>query len=76
MSEAVRARERLEFEEAAATVQKANLSNESQVSTQLLKDLSSVSGLQFTAGGVEVCIQTYSNENFIAIVMLKHNTHS
>lgn len=71
MSEAVRARERLEFEEAAAAVQKANLSNQSQVSSQLLKDLSSVSGLQFTAGGVEVC----STEDFIAIVKLKHRTH-
>ena len=56
MSEAVRARERLEFEEAAAAVQKAKLGNERQVSSQLLKDLSAVSGLQFTAGGVEVCI--------------------
>ncbi|XP_042027992.1 G patch domain-containing protein TGH-like [Salvia splendens] len=53
MSEAVRARERLEFEEAAAVVQKAKLGNERQVSSQLLKDLSAVSGLQFTAGGVE-----------------------
>ncbi|XP_047970608.1 G patch domain-containing protein TGH-like [Salvia hispanica] len=53
MSEAVRARERLEFEEAAAAVQKAKLGNERQVSSQLLKDLSAVSGLQFTAGGVE-----------------------
>ncbi|KAG6400165.1 hypothetical protein SASPL_136990 [Salvia splendens] len=51
MSEAFRACERLEFEEAA--VQKAKLGNERQVSTQLIKDLSSLSGLQFTAGGVE-----------------------
>lgn len=54
MSEAVRARERLEFEEAAGTIEKANLGNERQPSSQLLKDLAAVSGLQFTAGGVEV----------------------
>ncbi|KAH6769549.1 SWAP domain-containing protein [Perilla frutescens var. hirtella] len=53
MSEAARARERLEFDEAAGTIQKAHLGNEKQASSQLLKDLSSVSGLQFTAGGVE-----------------------
>lgn len=54
MSEAARARERLEFEEAASNIEKANLGNERQPSSQLLKDLSAVSGLQFTTGGVEV----------------------
>lgn len=53
MSEAARARERLEFEEAAGNVEKAKLGNERQPSSQLLKDLAAVSGLQFTAGGVE-----------------------
>lgn len=67
MSEAVRARERLEFEEAAAAVQREKLGNERQVGSQLLKDLSAVSGLQFTAGGVEVCIEV---EDLVAVIKL------
>lgn len=59
MSEAARARERLEFEEAAGNIEKANLGNERQPSSQLLKDLAAVSGLQFTAGGVEVVYIVY-----------------
>ncbi|XP_057771313.1 G patch domain-containing protein TGH [Salvia miltiorrhiza] len=62
MSEAARARERLEFDEAASAVQKANLGNERQASSQLLKDLSAVSGLQFTAGGVEKQVASMEDE--------------
>lgn len=54
MSEVARARERLEFEAAADTVQKGNLDKERQATSQLLKDMSAAAGLQFTTGGVEV----------------------
>ncbi|KAK4487520.1 hypothetical protein RD792_005836, partial [Penstemon davidsonii] len=50
MSEAARARERLEFEAAAEAIRKGNSSKENNASSQFLAELS---GLQFTAGGVE-----------------------
>lgn len=54
MSEASRARERLEFESAAEAIQKGNSGKESIAANQLLADLSISAGLQFTSGGLEV----------------------
>lgn len=51
LSEAARARERLEFEAAAEAIEKGNSGKESKATSQLLGDLS---GLQFTSGGIEV----------------------
>ncbi|KAL2470149.1 G patch domain-containing protein TGH [Abeliophyllum distichum] len=53
MSEAARARERLEFESAAVAIENEKLDKESQATSQLLKDLTAAAGLQFTTGGVE-----------------------
>ncbi|PIN18438.1 putative RNA binding protein, contains G-patch domain [Handroanthus impetiginosus] len=54
MSEAARARERLEFEAAAEAMQKGNSGKEIKAATsQLLADFSVTAGLQFTTGGTE-----------------------
>lgn len=53
MSEADRAREKLEFETAAEAMQKGKSGKESQATSQLLSDLSATAGLQFTSGGVQ-----------------------
>lgn len=54
MSEAARARERLEFEAAAEAMEKAKSGKESKHPSQLLADVLASSALQFTAGAVEV----------------------
>ncbi|KAK6146343.1 hypothetical protein DH2020_020212 [Rehmannia glutinosa] len=54
MSEAARARERLEFEAAAEAIQKGNSGKERKATSQLLSDLSATAALQFTTGGVEI----------------------
>lgn len=59
MSEAARARERLEFEAAAMAIEKEKLDKESKATSQLLKDLTASAGLQFTTSGVEVFIISY-----------------
>ncbi|EYU41032.1 hypothetical protein ABFS82_07G095700 [Erythranthe guttata] len=51
MAESARARERLEFEAAAAAIEKGNSAKGKTATNQLLSDLSS--GLQFTIGGIE-----------------------
>ncbi|KAL6528097.1 hypothetical protein OROHE_015047 [Orobanche hederae] len=53
MSEAARARERLEFEAAADVVVKWKTGKERKDMSQLLSDISLSAGLQFTTGGVE-----------------------
>ncbi|KAK3040201.1 hypothetical protein RJ639_028913 [Escallonia herrerae] len=53
MSEAARARERLEFETAADAIQKGKWGSESRPANQQLLDLSTATGLQFTSAGVE-----------------------
>lgn len=53
MSEAARARERLEFETAAEAMEKGKSGKESQATSQLISDLSATAGLQFTSGGVQ-----------------------
>ncbi|KAK3040886.1 hypothetical protein RJ639_027881 [Escallonia herrerae] len=53
MSEAARARERLEFETAADAIQKGKWGSESWPANQQLLDLSTATGLQFTSAGVE-----------------------
>lgn len=61
MSEADRARERLEFEAAAVAIEKGKWGNEITPSQQLV-NLSGTTGLQFTSAGTEVCsIQSYFN---------------
>lgn len=54
MSEAARARERLEFEAAAEAIEKGNSGKERKAMSQFLSDVSATSGLQFTTGGIEV----------------------
>lgn len=53
LSEAVRARERLDFEAAAEAIEKAKLGKESLMSTQQLLGFSAAA-MQFTSGGLEV----------------------
>lgn len=54
MSEAARARERLEFEAAAEAIEKGNSGNECKANSQLLADLPVAAAVQFTTGGIEV----------------------
>ncbi|KAI3470210.1 hypothetical protein Pfo_026873 [Paulownia fortunei] len=53
MSEAARAREKLEFEAAAEAIEKENSGKERKATSQLLSDMSAAAGLQFTSGGIE-----------------------
>ncbi|KAM7279485.1 hypothetical protein ACFE04_006619 [Oxalis oulophora] len=53
MSEAARARERLDFESAAETLSKGKSNNESNPSGRDFMDLLASGGMQFTSGGVE-----------------------
>lgn len=55
MSEAARARERLDFEAAAEAIQKGKLAKENNLANQELFDVSATGGLRFTAGRFEVC---------------------
>lgn len=54
MSEAARARERLEFEAAVEALEKGKSGTENKSPSQLIIDVLSSSGLQFTAGASEV----------------------
>lgn len=54
MSEAARARERLEFEAAAEAMMKGKSGKQSSVSNQQFMDMPLGKGLQFTASGLEV----------------------
>lgn len=54
MSEAARARERLEFEAAAESLEKGKSGKGSNTPSQLFTDILSASGLQFTTGLSEV----------------------
>ncbi|KAK1407403.1 hypothetical protein QVD17_39019 [Tagetes erecta] len=54
MSEAARARERLEFEAAAEAIKQGKWGKESQLSSQPLLGASAGRGLQFTSGGSEI----------------------
>ena len=56
MSEADRARERLEFEAAAEAVTQRKWGKEGQSSSQQILGASAGRGLQFTSGGTEACI--------------------
>ncbi|KAF5734090.1 putative RNA binding protein [Tripterygium wilfordii] len=53
MPEAVRARERLDFEAAAEALQKAKLDKESNLSSVQLMEFAAAGGMQFTSGGLE-----------------------
>lgn len=54
MSEAARARERLDFEVAAEAIEKGKEGNESKPTGHKFIDLLTVGGMQFTSGGTEV----------------------
>lgn len=64
MSEAARARERLDFEAAAEAIQKGQWGKDSKLSTQHFIDFSATGGMQFTSGGVEQVKDTEA-ENLI-----------
>ncbi|XP_065860664.1 G patch domain-containing protein TGH isoform X2 [Euphorbia lathyris] len=53
MSEAARARERLDFEAAAEAIDKGKLNRDSKLSIQQFVDFSASKGMQFTSGGLE-----------------------
>ncbi|KAK9278310.1 hypothetical protein L1049_027875 [Liquidambar formosana] len=53
MSEAARARERLDFEAAAESIEKAKQGKQSQLSVQQFIEMSATGGLHFTPGGLE-----------------------
>ncbi|KNA14912.1 hypothetical protein SOVF_103150 isoform A [Spinacia oleracea] len=54
MSEAARARERLDFEAAAEAIQKTKSANQSKLSGEQLSDFTMATGMQFTSGGVQL----------------------
>lgn len=56
MSEEARASERLDFEAAAEAIEKGNWGKEINFSTHVADILAS-GGLQFAAGGSQVCLQ-------------------
>ncbi|KAG4207570.1 hypothetical protein ERO13_A03G074400v2 [Gossypium hirsutum] len=60
MSEAARAREKLDFEAAAEVLEKGKWGKESMVSTQSLDFLAA--GMQFTSGGLEQVKDTHAEE--------------
>lgn len=55
MSEAARARERLDFEAAAEAIEKGKGLKEAKLSAEHFVDFLATGGMQFTSGGVEVC---------------------
>lgn len=61
MSEAARARERLDFEAAAEAIEKGTWGKETKISTQHVTDLLATVGMQFTSGGLEVCLGCFSS---------------
>ncbi|XP_074371053.1 G patch domain-containing protein TGH [Apium graveolens] len=65
MSEADRARERLEFEAAAVAIEKGKWGNEMNLPDQQLVNLSGTTGLQFTSGGTEQAGVTKAEEELI-----------
>lgn len=64
MSEAARARERLEFEAAAEAIRKGNWGKETSHSNQQMWDMPTTTSLQFTSAGLEVCIRNCGIFNF------------
>lgn len=56
MSEAARARERLDFEAAAEAIEKGKSGKVSTNSLQHVTDYLATGGLQFTSGGSQVCL--------------------
>lgn len=54
MSEAARARERLEFEAAAEAIEKGKRGKETKTPSQFIADVLPTAGLQFTSGVSEV----------------------
>jgi G patch domain-containing protein 1 len=67
MSEAARARERLDFEAAAEAIAKGHWGKESKHSTQQFMEFPATGGMQFTSGGVEVCFRLLNIRFFIYI---------
>lgn len=53
MTEAARARERLDFEAAAEAIEKGKQGKESKVSTQSITNFLATAGMQFTSGGLQ-----------------------
>ena len=54
MSEAARARERLDFEAAAEVIEKGKFIKENKLHSQQLMGFSSIGGTQLTFGGLQV----------------------
>lgn len=71
LSEAARARERLEFEAAAEAMAKGNTVNESKHPNQSPVDFIAASGLQFTTSKVEV--YTKHHYTFFSLLMFQFN---
>ena len=57
MSEAARAREKLDFEAAAEAIEKGLQGKESNLSTQQFMEMSATKAMDFTPGGLEVCLR-------------------
>lgn len=57
MSEAARARERLDFEAAAEVIEKGKSGKDSTISMQNVTAYLATGGLRFTSGGSQVCLQ-------------------
>lgn len=65
MSEAARARERLDFEAAAEAIEKGKQGKE--LSVQQFMDFSATGGMRFTSGGVEVYFSTWTVFDFLSL---------
>lgn len=64
MSETARARERLDFEAAAESIEKAKLPNQGRVSPEQLMDFTMAAGLKFASAGVGVCTKNFLSSHF------------
>ncbi|RXH96500.1 hypothetical protein DVH24_009004 [Malus domestica] len=75
MSEAVRARERLDFEAAADAIQKGKWSKESKLSTSQFMDFLSAGAMQFTSGGSAQAKDTQAEKSIKKEVCIKRTEY-
>ncbi|KAM1186657.1 hypothetical protein ACFX1Q_016562 [Malus domestica] len=75
MSEAVRARERLDFEAAADAIQKGKWSKESKLSTSQFMDFLSAGAMQFTSGGSAQAKDTQTENSIKKEVRIKRTEY-
>ncbi|CAB4281217.1 unnamed protein product [Prunus armeniaca] len=75
MSEAARARERMDFEAAAEAIQKGKWSKDSKLSTSQFMEYLSSGGMQFTSGGLAQAKDTQAENSITKEVHLKRKEY-